>query len=248
MPDFGLEGELWRKGFHRVAGVDEAGRGPLAGPVVAAAVILPAEWEQAPRLDDSKRLTPAQREAAFEAITRSALAWRVRAVGPATIDRINILQATLLGMARAVSALDPGADYVLVDGNRLPELGLPCRAVVQGDRRSNSIAAASILAKVVRDRVMAVYASRYPHWDFARHKGYPTLAHREALRRFGPSPIHRASFKVKGVPWPSEAEREANRKEEPEPASRRERPAEGDAEIKRSEGMENPWLPGIWKE
>lgn len=202
MAGFDLEAELWREGYRLVAGVDEAGRGPLAGPVVAAAVILPSQWPagwpETHRLDDSKRLSAGQRNALFETIRKHALAWRVRAIGPETIDRINILQATLLGMARAVAALDPAPDFVLVDGNQLPETAPPARAVVKGDRLSASIAAASILAKVARDRVMEAYHARYPQWDFARHKGYPTAAHREALLRHGPSPIHRVSFRLKG--------------------------------------------------
>ena len=206
MAGFDLETELWREGYRLVAGVDEAGRGPLAGPVVTAAVILPSQWlgdwpsdwPETHRLDDSKRLSAGQRNALFETIRKHALAWRVRAIGPETIDRINILQATLLGMARSVAALDPAPDFVLVDGNKLPETGTPARAVVKGDRISATIAAASILAKVVRDRVMEAYHARYPQWDFARHKGYPTAAHREALLRHGPSPIHRVSFRVKG--------------------------------------------------
>ena len=202
MAGFKMEAELWREGYRLVAGVDEAGRGPLAGPVVAAAVILPMQWPggwpETQRLDDSKRLSPGQRNALFETIRKYALAWRVRAIGPETIDRINILQATLLGMARAVAALDPAPDFVLVDGNQLPETGAPARAVVKGDQLSATIAAASILAKVARDRVMEAYHARYPQWEFARHKGYPTAAHREALSRHGPSPIHRASFRLKG--------------------------------------------------
>jgi len=223
MPDFGLEVALHAGGHRLVAGVDEAGRGPLAGPVVVAAVILPAAWEaEVPPgvpLDDSKRLTAAQREIAYAAIRRWAVAWRIRVMGPAAIDRLNILAATLAGMTGAVTALRPEPDYVLVDGNRLPPLPVPGRAVVGGDRRSCSIAAASVLAKVVRDRLMAVYGARYPQWGFERHKGYPTRAHREALLRFGPSPIHRASFRVRGAPWQA---------------------------TRRSGGVENPSLPGIW--
>lgn len=201
MPDFGLEAELWEQGYRHVAGVDEAGRGPLAGPVVAAAVILPHDWPVSVPLDDSKRLAAGQREAAFAAIRERAVAWKIRVVAPAVIDRINILQATLRGMALAVSALRPVADYVLVDGNQAPDVSPPCGTVVKGDGRSNSIAAASILAKVARDRIMAVYGNRYPQWGFGGHKGYPTRAHREALRRHGPSPIHRVSFRAKDALW-----------------------------------------------
>lgn len=198
-----------------MAGVDEAGRGPLAGPVVAAAVILAPDWTADIPLDDSKRLTEAQRERAFEVIRTSALAWKVALAQPEEIDRVNILQATLRAMARAVKRLNPGADFVLVDGNKAPELPVPCRTVVRGDGKCNSIAAASILAKVVRDRIMAVYGRRYPQWGFAGHKGYGTQAHREALRRHGPSPIHRFSFRVKDAPW--QATRPSAERENPLP-------------------------------
>lgn len=224
MPDFGREAELWKQGYRHVVGVDEAGRGPLAGPVVVAAAILPREWPPELELDDSKRLTPEAREWLFAGIRHHALAWRVRVMAPALIDRVNILRATLLGMAEAVAGLRLRADYVLVDGNRLPPLGgdaPPAEAIVKGDGRCCSIAAASILAKVVRDRLMRVYGQRYPQWDFARHKGYATAAHLEALRRWGPSPIHRRSFRVKGAEWQS---------------------------ARKSEGMENPSLPGIWND
>lgn len=246
MADFGLEAELWEQGYRHVAGVDEAGRGPLAGPVVAAAVILPRDWPVSQPLDDSKRLSAPQREAAFAAIREHAVAWKIRVVAPAVIDRINILQATLRGMAQAVSALRPGADYVLVDGNRAPDLTAPCDTVVKGDGRSNSIAAASILAKVARDRIMAVYGARYPQWGFGGHKGYPTRAHREALLRHGPSPIHRATFRVKDAPWQVKtAGREVNARQEENAGNR---PGSRDAmeEDRKSGGVENPWLPGIW--
>ena len=221
MPDFGREAELWKQGYRHVAGVDEAGRGPLAGPVVVAAVILPRDWPQALELDDSKRLTPEARETLFAGIRRHALAWRVRVMPPGLIDRVNILRATLQGMAEAVSGLPLCADYVLVDGNRLPVLEPPAEAIMKGDGRCCSIAAASILAKVVRDRLMRVYGQRYPRWGFAQHKGYATAAHLEALRRWGPSPIHRRSFRVKGVEW--------------QPAQR-------------SDGTENRSLPSIWSD
>ncbi len=197
MSDFRIERDLWARGFGRVAGVDEAGRGPLAGPVVVAAVILPGRWPADVRLDDSKRLAPAAREAGYRAIRKHALAWGVAVVGPAEIDRINILAATLAGMAMAVQRLRPPADFVLVDGNRLPQLAVAAQALVKGDQRSASVAAASILAKVVRDRLMRVYAGRYPQWGFERHKGYGTAAHLEALARHGPSPIHRTTFRVR---------------------------------------------------
>ncbi|MCZ6472281.1 MAG: ribonuclease HII [SAR324 cluster bacterium] len=199
MPDFGLEAALWEKGFRRVAGVDEAGRGPLAGPVVVAAVVLPACWHCEVPLDDSKRMTPEAREAAFAHVRREALAWRMTVVPPQEIDRVNILQATLAGMCHTVACMQPAPDFVLVDGNRAPELDVPCETVVKGDARSMSIAAASVLAKVARDRIMRVYAIRYPQWGFERHKGYGTRMHMEAISRHGRSPIHRFSFRVRRV-------------------------------------------------
>jgi len=193
-PDFSLEQALWEAGFLRVAGVDEAGRGPLAGPVVAAAVILPRDWPREIALDDSKRMTPAARELAFAEILRRATAWRIAVVSHEEIDRVNILRATLAGMAQAVSRLKGSADCILVDGNQAPQVSMPCRTVVGGDGLSLSVAAASVLAKVARDRLMCVYDRRYPGWGFAQHKGYPTAAHRSALERLGWSPIHRRSF------------------------------------------------------
>ena len=195
MPDFGLEDSLRRQGFARIAGVDEAGRGPLAGPVVAAAVVLPREWRTEVLLDDSKRLTAEQREASFGAIQRLALGWSVAVVSSTEVDRLNVLQAALQAMAEAVAGLDPSPDFVLVDGNRLPNWNRPARAVVKGDGLSLSIAAASIVAKVVRDGIMRDFGRRYPEWEFDRHKGYGTPRHLEALRRHGPSPIHRLTFR-----------------------------------------------------
>jgi ribonuclease HII len=204
-PDFSLEQALWEAGFLRVAGVDEAGRGPLAGPVVAAAVILPRDWPLEIALDDSKRMTPAARELAFGQILRRATAWRIAVVSHEEIDRINILRATLAGMAQAVSRLKGSADCILVDGNQAPPVTVPCRTVVGGDGLSLSVAAASVLAKVARDRLMCVYDRRYPGWGFAQHKGYPTAAHRAALERLGWSPIHRRSFGAVGKEMGREA-------------------------------------------
>jgi ribonuclease HII len=198
LPDFSLEQALWAEGFRRVAGVDEAGRGPLAGPVVAAAVILECDpdavWPREVALDDSKRMSPEARELAFGEIRRRAIAWRVAVIPHTEIDRINILRATLAGMAQAVAGLKLGAEYVLVDGNQKPPVAMRCQTVVGGDAKSLSIAAASVLAKVVRDRLMVVYDRRYPGWGFAGHKGYPTAAHRDAILRRGLSPIHRRTF------------------------------------------------------
>ena len=176
-----------------VAGVDEAGRGPLAGPVVAAAVILdPAARIEG--LGDSKRIPAARREELCLEIRERALSCVVARVGVDVIDAVNILRATMRAMREAVLRLDPSPDEVLVDGNRCPALPYPARAVVRGDSSIAAIGAASILAKVARDREMLEMDRRYPEYGFARHKGYGTRAHREALLRFGPSPIHRASF------------------------------------------------------
>lgn len=178
-----------------IAGVDEAGRGPLAGPVVAAAVILHPD-RPIDGLDDSKKLSPARRDALFERIRAEAAAWAIAEAGPEEIDRINILQATMAAMQRAVLALEIVPDRVRIDGNRAPELGgLRCETLIGGDALDASIGAASILAKVHRDRVMLAHHDRWPDYGFDRHKGYPTPAHLDALERLGPTPIHRRSFR-----------------------------------------------------
>lgn len=191
---YAQERELWARGAS-VAGVDEAGRGPLAGPVVAAAVVLdpmrPVEG-----LRDSKLLTPRQRVRLARLIRARARAWAVCRVGPRRIDALNILEATWHAMRGAVARLAVAPSVVLVDGHlRVPGLGMPQRAIVRGDRRSASIAAASILAKVARDRAMRGADRRYPGYGFAAHKGYATAAHLEALARLGPCPLHRRSFR-----------------------------------------------------
>ena len=176
-----------------IAGVDEVGRGPLAGPVVAAAVILdPAR--PITGLADSKKLSPARRERLALDIRASALAWALGRAEVAEIDRLNIFQASLLAMRRAVEALPMTPDRVLVDGKHCPLLTCPCTAIVKGDATVPAISAASILAKVTRDAELRELHDRYPRYDFARHKGYPTAIHREALRRYGPCPEHRRSF------------------------------------------------------
>jgi ribonuclease HII len=176
-----------------VAGVDEAGRGPLAGPVVAAAVILdPARPIEG--VNDSKLLTAAQRDRLQDAIRAHALAWALGRAEVEEIDRLNILQATLLAMQRAVAALDPAPRRALIDGDRCPLLGCPAQAIVKGDQKVAAIAAASVLAKVARDREMAALDILYPGYGLARHKGYPTRDHVEALRRLGATPVHRRSF------------------------------------------------------
>ena len=177
-----------------LCGIDEAGRGPLAGPVTAAAVVLPPGFP-IDILDDSKRLTPAKREAAARIIRGLALAWATGWAWPGEIDRLNIHQATLLAMQRAVYALPARPERIVVDGLFVPNVPCACRAIVGGDRLEPAIMAASILAKTARDRWMVRYARIEPAWLFEVHKGYPTPQHRELLRRLGPSPIHRLSFR-----------------------------------------------------
>ena len=176
-----------------LAGVDEAGRGPLAGPVVAAAVILNASY-QIDGLADSKTLSPLRRETLANKIRLHAAAWALGIASVEEIDQLNILQATLLAMQRAVMGLGMTPELVLVDGNRTPRLSCPVRAVVRGDATIKSISAASILAKVARDAILQELDVEYPGYGFAIHKGYPTVAHRRALRELGPSPVHRRSF------------------------------------------------------
>lgn len=182
-----------RRGFRAVAGVDEVGRGPLAGPVVAAAVILPPRFEL-PGLTDSKKLSPAAREALLPLIRRQALAIGIGVVSARQIEAINILQATLQAMALAVGRLRRPADFLLVDGISQVPLALPQQTLKQGDCRSLSIAAASVVAKVVRDRMMAGYARRYPGYGFEAHKGYGSAAHMAAIAQLGPCELHRRTF------------------------------------------------------
>lgn len=193
-PTIAWERRMRESGWELVAGVDEAGRGPLAGPVTAAAVILP-DRVSLPLVRDSKSLNAALREEAYELITRQALAWSVVSVEVEEIDRLNILRATHRAMAAALEALRPAPHGALVDG--LPVQGLPCphQAIVDGDALCLSIAAASILAKVTRDRLMCELDERYPGYGFAKHKGYGTAEHLRALRELGPSPCHRRSFR-----------------------------------------------------
>jgi len=187
------EEALWRRGVRYVAGVDEAGRGPLAGPVVAAAVIFPSGLRIA-GVDDSKKLTAARREQLFTVISENAIAVGVGIVGHEEIDESNILRATYKAMHGALASLAVPAEHVLVDGNRFVGSGIPFTTIVDGDARCHAIAAASIVAKVTRDRLMCAYDLLYPGYGFARHKGYGTAAHREALERLGMCPIHRRTF------------------------------------------------------
>lgn len=192
--DFSREAELHARGIRPVAGVDEAGRGPLAGPVVAAAVILP-EGHAPDGLDDSKKLSPARRERLFAELTSDPrVHYAVGSAGPDEIDALNILRATHLAMRRALGLLKPRAAHVLVDGRPVPDLPAPQSALVGGDGLSLSIAAASIIAKVTRDRQMADWDARFPQYGFARHKGYGVPEHLAAIHRHGPCPIHRRSF------------------------------------------------------
>ncbi|MBR0517271.1 MAG: ribonuclease HII [Firmicutes bacterium] len=188
------ERRLWDSGRSYIAGVDEVGRGPLAGPVVAAAVILPRDFDVL-GIDDSKKLSPKKREELFEVIKEKALAWAVGWVGPERIDEINILEATKEAMTQAVQGLSLPPDHVLIDGNfTVRALALPQTAIVKGDANSTSIAAASILAKVTRDRYMEEMDAVYPGYAFASNKGYGTKAHYDGLKAQGPTPIHRKTF------------------------------------------------------
>jgi len=192
-PTWVFEEDARVRGYRSVAGLDEAGRGPLAGPVVGAAVILPRRFEL-DGLDDSKQVSPENREVLFEAITQRARVWAVGVATEQEIDRINILEATRLAWRRALDKLSVVPDFLLIDATSLPGVAMAQRAVVKGDRLSVSIAAASILAKVSRDRMMQDYHRRYPVYQFHIHKGYPTPAHLRLVQKFGPSPAHRRSF------------------------------------------------------
>ena len=187
------EREAFAEGFAVVCGVDEAGRGPLAGPVCAAAVILPRETV-IEGLNDSKKLTDQKRRALYDVITERAVACGIAFASEQEIDEINILQATFLAMERAMQKLTVRPQLALIDGNRAKDFGLPVRTIVHGDSLSASIAAASILAKVTRDQLMEELDGEYPQYGFAVHKGYGTKRHYEALREFGPCPIHRRTF------------------------------------------------------
>lgn len=187
------QNEIQARGYQSVCGIDEAGRGPLAGPVCAAAVILPA-GTVIEGLDDSKKLSEKKREELFDVILERATGFGIGWASEEEIDRINILQATFLAMGRAVSALTVPADYALVDGNRMPPLNIPGETIVKGDGKAACIAAASVLAKVSRDRVLRELDKQYPQYGFAQHKGYGTKAHYEAIKRYGVLAVHRKSF------------------------------------------------------
>lgn len=188
-----FEQEARRCGYRRIAGIDEAGRGPLAGPVVAAAVILPVHVRLV-GVDDSKQLSEAERERLYPAILEKAVGVGIGVADAGEIDALNILQATRLAMRRAIENLAPSPDYLLTDAVILPEVRIPLRPIIKGDALSLSIAAASIIAKVTRDRLMAVYHERFPQYNFLSHKGYGTAEHLQMLAQFGPCSIHRRTF------------------------------------------------------
>lgn len=193
MVDYSLEHEYSEKGFKAICGVDEAGRGPLAGPVYAAAVILPLDCE-IEGLNDSKKLTEKKREALFPIITEKAIAYGIGAASEKEIDEVNILNATFLAMQRAVDSLNIKPDFAMIDGNRHPNVCENEITVVKGDGKSMSIAAASVLAKVSRDRFMLEMDKKYPEYEFKKHKGYGTKLHYEKIEQYGISEIHRKSF------------------------------------------------------
>lgn len=193
MLEFTIENELRTQGFTAICGVDEAGRGPLCGPVVAAACILP-EGYIPEGINDSKKLTEKKREKLFDIICENAVAYCIAEASVEEIDRLNILEADLLAMRRAIEGLSLKADYALIDGNIARDFQVPAKAVIHGDAISPSIAAASILAKVARDRLCLALDREYPQYGIAKHKGYGTKMHMDALRQYGPSPIHRKQF------------------------------------------------------
>ena len=193
MPDYSFELAARDAGYRHVCGIDEAGRGPLSGPVVAAACVLEPGTE-IPGLNDSKKLTPKKRDLLYDLVIERATDFAVGFATPEEIDSINILNATMLAMRRAIAALKEPADYALVDGNCIRDYPIPARAIIKGDSLSMSVAAASILAKVTRDRLCLEDDRQYPLYGFAKHKGYGTAEHIAALRTYGPCPIHRKTF------------------------------------------------------
>lgn len=188
-----FENKNIQNGYKAVCGVDEAGRGPLAGPVCAAAVILP-ESTIIEGVNDSKKLSEKKREALYDVIKECSLAYSIAFASVEEIEELNILNATMLAMKRAVEGLQIPADFAMIDGNKCPPLDIPCESIVKGDARSMSIACASILAKVTRDRLLYEYAKEYPQYHFDKHKGYGTKVHREAIIEYGPCKYHRMSF------------------------------------------------------
>jgi ribonuclease HII len=199
-----FERNAYQSGYNLIAGIDEAGRGPLAGPVVAAAVILPHEYSN-PEINDSKSLSPQQRENLYDVIREEALSIGLGVVEAAVIDEVNILQATLIAMKEAFWELSLAPDFLLIDGITSLPLSIPQRTIIKGDSRSISVAAASIVAKVSRDRIMDIYHRQFSQYNFAKNKGYGTVEHRVALRKYGPCKIHRMSFNLYGMSVPAES-------------------------------------------
>lgn len=193
MLEYTYEKALMKQGYKMICGVDEAGRGPLAGPVVAAACILPVDCV-IEGLNDSKKLSEKKREALFDEIIEKAIAYSIASASNEEIDELNILNATMVAMARAIMGLQVPADYAMVDGNCVRNFPVPAMTVIKGDAKSPSIAAASILAKVTRDRICMEMDALYPEYNFAKHKGYPTKLHRDLVMEFGPCPLHRRTF------------------------------------------------------
>ena len=188
-----FEKHAWLQGFRRIAGIDEAGRGALCGPVVAAAVILPYDC-YIPSVDDSKKLTPKKREIAFELIRNNAISIGIGLARADEIDRINILEASRLAMIRAINKIDPDPDFLLIDAVKLKQIDTDQLSIIKGDQKSHSIASASIIAKVIRDRIMSVWHRHFPEYQFQKNKGYGTASHLEKLNHHGPCPIHRITF------------------------------------------------------
>jgi len=196
-----FEQRAYQKGNRLIAGIDEAGRGPLAGPVVAAAVVLSPDYEN-PAINDSKQLSPQKRERLYEIIKHDALSIGIGVVESSVIDAVNILKATLMAMKEAVLELTIPIDYLLIDGKYRVAVNIQQETIVRGDCRSISVASASIVAKVSRDRIMEIYHRQFPQYNFLRNKGYGTEEHREAIRKYGCCKIHRRSFNIKGIRAP----------------------------------------------
>ena len=195
-----FETKLWQSGFGNVAGIDEAGRGPLAGPVVAAAVIFPSQYFN-DSVNDSKKLTAKKRNELYNVLVNEAIAWGIGIVDNFIIDTINILNATMQAMQKAISLLRVKPDFILVDGNKFYKCNIPYKPIVKGDAKSFTIAAASIIAKVTRDKIMECYSQKYPLYNFHKHKGYGTREHIELIKKYGRTEIHRDSFKLKGIDY-----------------------------------------------
>lgn len=192
------EKNLWKLGYKNIAGIDEAGRGPLAGPVVAAAVILPVDYYHS-EINDSKKISPQKREKLYNIIINDAIDFAVGIVSNTEIDSLNILQATFKAMKLAIDNLKIKPDFLLIDGNRFCDSSISYKLIIKGDSKSLSIAAASIIAKVTRDKIMNDLTIMYPEYNFSKHKGYGTKEHIELIKKYGRSPIHRTSFLVKGL-------------------------------------------------